>query len=193
MAVSYLDVRDFKIYLAPIGLPTPFYKNAEGVKKGEDYSFDNILADPVYTDGLNHKGLMGIEFFMPVALNGYQLPLEPVISISGKKTIIETPLTGNTRRGTVKEIITTDDYEVKIRGIIINETANDYPYTEVAKLRELFEKNEALTIVNALTNLFEIKNIVIKSLDLPEMVGVQNAQAYTLSCVSDEDFLLIQE
>ncbi len=127
MALSYLDVRDFKIYLAPIGLPTPFYKNAEVVKKGDDYSFDNILTDPVYTDGLNHKGLMGIEFFMPVALNGYQLPLEPIISISGKKTIIETPLTGNTRRGTVKEIITTDDYEVKIRGIIINETANDYP------------------------------------------------------------------
>lgn len=191
--LTKIDLNNYKLYLGPIGLPYPFARPKESIAQGGDYpELKGNDQSPVYTDGLNHGSVLGVEYFMPVAINGYQLPNEPLVSIAGRKTIVETSLAGNTRRGTVKEIINTEDYDVKIRGVIINENANDYPYDLVDQLRKLIEKNEALPIVCALTNLFEIRNIVIKDWDFPEMVGVQNAQAYTLTCRSDEDFLLIQ-
>jgi hypothetical protein len=42
----------------------------------------------------------------------------------------------------------------------------------------------------ALTNLLGIYRLVITSFELPEMIGIQHAQAYQFTCISDEDFLL---
>lgn len=143
-------------------------------------------------DGLEHKNALGAILYMPVSINGWQIPGEPSISISCKKTIVETALTGNTRRGTVKELISTDDYNIEIKGIIINTETNEYPESDVEKLKDTFELNASLPITCALTNIFDIHNIVIQSVNIPMMVGIQNAQAFTIKCVSDEDFQLVK-
>jgi hypothetical protein len=62
---------------------------------------------------------LGRALFMPVKIGGYQLPNEPTVLITGRKRIIETALAGSTKRGTVKELISVDDYELTIRGIAI--------------------------------------------------------------------------
>jgi len=181
MSVNKYNISDLNSYLDG---------NAEN---GNNTATVKSVPDSFYQkDGLVHTGLLGVEYFMPVKLNNWQLPNEPVISISGKKTIVETPLAGNSRRGTVKELINTEDYEIKIKGVIINEKDDAYPLDEVAKLVKLFELNKSILIVNMLTDRLEITQVVIRSLDLPEMVGVQNAQSYVLSCVSDEDFILVK-
>ncbi len=144
-------------------------------------------------DGLIHKGTNGSYYMTPTALNDYQLPNEPLIAISGGKKIVKTSLAGNSRSGTVKEIINTDDYEINIRGVIINENSLDYPFSEVEDLKDLYELNESLSITNAITKMMGIENVVITKLDLPEMVGRPNMQAYQINCVSDEDFVLIQD
>ena len=143
-------------------------------------------------DGLNHRNALGAVLFMPVSINGWQLPGEPYISMSSKKIIIETPLAGNTRRGSVKELINTGDYEIDIKGLIINHNADGYPFDEVGELRNLYELNVAVPITCALTDIFSVSRIVIKDITIPMMVGIQNAQAFELKCVSDEDFILIQ-
>jgi hypothetical protein len=145
------------------------------------------------TDGLNHKGTNGVYYMTPTALNGWQLPLEPLVSISGSKKIVKTSLPGNTRRGTVKEIINTNDYSISIRGLLLNETSEEYPFKDVEKLKDLFEKNEAIRITNIITKTLEIENVVITGLKIPQMVGRPNAQTYELSCISDEDFVLIHK
>lgn len=144
-------------------------------------------------DGLKHSGANGVYYMMPTELNGWQLPLEPLMAVNSSKKIVKTSLTGNTRRGTVKEIINTNDYTINLRGVIINEISNDYPFDDVERLRELYEVNEAVTIVNALTKILAIENVVITGFKLPEMVGRPNAQAYEMNMISDEDFVLIQE
>jgi hypothetical protein len=144
-------------------------------------------------DGLSHNGTNGVYYMTPTELNGWQLPLEPLMAINAGKKIVKTSLAGNTRRGTVKEIINTNDYSITLRGILLNEVSNDYPFDDVERLKELFEVNEAVTIVNALTKVLAIENVVITGLKLPEMVGMPNAQAYELNMLSDEDFVLIQE
>ena len=99
------------------------------------------------------NGGLGIEYFMPVTLTyeeneplpegdgeltivkKYELPY-PVISITSKKVIVGTPMTG--RRGTVKELVNCEDYEITIKGFIISKT-NEFPESEVSALRSIYE------------------------------------------------------
>jgi hypothetical protein len=133
----------------------------------------------------------GRPVFMPMRLGGLVLPNEPSIIINSRKNIIETPLAGSTRRGTVKELISIEDWSITIRGVAINyDSVLVYPEDQVKALRDLYEQNEALDVESALTNLLGIYRLVIKEFLLPEMIGIQHAQAYQFTCSSDEDFIL---
>ena len=100
-------------------------------------------------------------------------------------------MVGSTRRGTVKELISMDDWVVTIRGIALNyKSVAVYPEDQVKQLRDLFERRESLKTESALTNLIGIYRLVIKEMFLPEMIGIQHAQAYEFQCVNDEDFIL---
>ncbi|MBL7779929.1 MAG: hypothetical protein JNM22_01845 [Saprospiraceae bacterium] len=133
----------------------------------------------------------GRPVFMPMRLGGLVLPNEPSVIISSRKNIVETALAGSTRRGTVKELISVEDWSVTIRGVVVNyDSVLVYPEDEVKALRDLYERNEALEVESALTNLLGIYRLVIKEFLLPEMIGIQHAQAYQFICTSDEDFTL---
>ena len=150
---------------------------------------------------------LGMEYFMPVtlvfpdssapnpAMNKYNLPY-PVISISSRKTIVETPLTE--RRGTVKELINTTDYDIVIRGFIIG-IGNEFPETEVTALRTVYEQNTALSLQCPLTDIFLLRpdrkgsdQVVITDLSFPSIAGVKNVRPYELRLVSDEAFNLVE-
>ena len=164
---------------------------------------------------------LGMEYYMPVTLtytdtsalpdpppglafsNGadtfselrkWNLPY-PVISISSKKTIVETLLTE--RRGTVKELINLQDYEIVIKGFIIANT-DEFPETDVTMRRTIYEQNNALSVQCPLTDIFLIRpgrsgsdQVVITDLKFPAITGVKNIRPYELRMVSDESFNLI--
>ncbi len=145
-------------------------------------------------ESLNVRDHLGRQIFMPVKLGGFLLPNEPTITINSKKNIIETALAGSTRRGTVKELISIGDWEITIRGIALNTNSTKvYPEDMVHRLNYTYGRNEAIEIESALTNLLGIYRVVIKSVNFPEMTGIQHAQAYEFQCVSDEDFDLVIE
>jgi hypothetical protein len=127
-------------------------------------------------------------------LNKWNLPY-PVISVSSRKTILETPVTE--RRGTVKELINIEDYEIIIKGFIIGAT-NEFPEKEVTTLRTIYEQNVALSIQCPLTDIFLLRpdrsgsdQVVIKQLSFPALTGVKNIRPYELHLVSDEPFNLV--
>jgi len=133
----------------------------------------------------------GRELFMPMRLGGVLLPNEPTVSLRRSKRIERTTLTGSVRPGTVKELIYLDDWDITIRGIAVNaESTLFYPEDQVAALRDLEARQEALDVECALTSLFGIYRLVIKDASFPEMIGIQHAQAYEFRCYSDEDFIL---
>lgn len=126
-------------------------------------------------------------------LNKWNLPY-PVISITSKKTIIETPLTE--RRGTVKELINIQDYEIVIKGFIIA-AADEFPEKDVTTLRTIYEQNAALSIQCPLTDIFLLRpdrsgsdQAVITELRFPAITGVKHVRPYELHLVSDEPFNL---
>ena len=120
----------------------------------------------------------------------YKLPNEPLISLSSKKRIVETPTVGSKRKGTVNEYITTRDYNLTFRGLcLIPDAPDQYPSDQIADVIRLFEINEAVEIVdNRFLELFGIRNVILKELSWDEMEGQQGAQKYTIRAKSEQDF-----
>jgi hypothetical protein len=133
----------------------------------------------------------GVKAFMPIQIGSLVLPNEPTIEIFSRKRIQETEITGNTtRKGTVKELISTGDYDITIRGIALNyQSVIYYPEDIVKALNDLYLQNQSHEIKCALTQILGVYELVIRSIRLPHTPG-KHAQAYELVCVSDEPFEL---
>jgi hypothetical protein len=144
------------------------------------------LGSPYY-----QKDAQGRDYYMPVKLGGLWLP-HPVIRVTGGKSIVETEVTEV--RGTVKELISVRDYQITIRGLIIDKD-KEYPETVVSDLRELLERKEALELQSAITDIFLVHadragydKAVVYEWDFPEVTGVTNVRPYQLMLKSDDDF-----
>ena len=145
----------------------------------------------------------GVEYFLPVILSyekdGSTIELSlpyPVVSVTSKKTIIETPLTE--RGGTVKELVNVQDYEIVVKGFIVNNAGNEFPEQQVAALRGIYEQNAALSIQCPLTDIFLLRpgrsgsdKVVVRDMKFPAVTGIKNVRPYELHLVSDEPFNLI--
>lgn len=145
--------------------------------------------------GINSDQVKGGKYFMRLKLSHkgqvFELPNEPLISISFTKTIVKTATVGKKRRGTVKEFITIDDEVINIKGVCINvENPDLYPADQVALLKELFDINDALEVEsNAFFELFGVRKLVIEDLKLDEMTGESaGLQTYSITAISDQDF-----
>ena len=131
---------------------------------------------------------LGRPYFMDLIINGHQLPNEPLVTISSRKRIVQTAIAGTDRRGTVKELIASEDYTIKIEGVCIEPESKTYPEQQVAGLIALCETPAALDVDNDLMNLFGIHRLVITSYAFDKMQGTPHAQRYVINAVSDEDF-----
>ena len=67
----------------------------------------------------NFKSEMGGEFMFPLMIDGWQLPVEPLISISGSNTIKETPLTRGEKIVNVIEYINLNNYKLRDRKSVV--------------------------------------------------------------------------
>lgn len=142
---------------------------------------------------LRKRDAQGRYYFLPVVLihkgKEYEIP-NAVISFTGKKNIAETIMVG--RKGSVKELISIDDYEISIQGVALE---TDFPESALSALNELYNINESITLKCALTDIFmeEDDRVVIKSIDIADMKGTENVQVIKMSLVTDRSFELIIE
>lgn len=184
-------------HLSYIASPYPGF----GVQKKDDLKVKTESHNLQDGYKFNQQDALGKSYFMTLAVQEETIqnedkkqnkvlpfPNEPLVSISRKKTIVETATVGENRMGTVKEYICAEDYEIEIKGVIIG--GDDiYPEEEVKNLNNLFNIKGTLTIVdNQFFQLFGIQRIVLKSIKFDEMVGKQSIQKYTITAVSEESF-----
>lgn len=143
------------------------------------------------------KNNLGREVFMPIWLfekdnpsdsEKYLLP-NTVMSMTCKKNIVITPLVN--RKGTVKEEISIDDWELNVKGVMVGEFST-YPEEQKQLLVEWFNEQGALNIQNARTAicLSEGEKVVITSLTFPEIRGFENTQPFEVKMISDTPFSL---
>lgn len=100
------------------------------------------------------------------------------------------------RGGTVKELISIDDYQINVKGILINDD-NVFPESEVIDLHELFLKAESVIMKCVLTDIFLKgtfgQRVVIKDLKFPAVVGVEHAKPFEMELESDMIFELVKK
>jgi hypothetical protein len=184
-------------------IPPYFLRNTEIVKKLEENSvfasYEYISAG-ILDDNLKEE-LLGVPHFDELMMRHgdegewWKLPLDPVISVTGKNTIVRRSVLKTNehtvRRGTVKEIWSQDDYEVNIAGVFIGES-NKLPQNELFRLRKYCETRKIIQIRSRLLRIFGITRLAIEDFSLPFTKGMEN-QMYTIKAYSDDLFELLVE
>jgi hypothetical protein len=148
--------------------------------------------------------LKGVEILLPVRFyEGSSLLMflpYTVVKIAGKKTIVETPL--SERKGTVKEHFSLDDYSISVKGFLIGDNRS-FPEQQLEQLKKLYETQQAVTLDNALTNIYltdadlsqdEQRRVVIYDLDIAEVQGGRvHVRPFSMNLKSDSVFILERE
>jgi len=118
----------------------------------------------------------------------WKLPTEPMISIVGGHRIAKRYPNHSKKGGSIKERWSSDDYQITIRGVLVNFLEPDkYPENDVKFLRDACEHKGSLKVVNKMFEIFGIERIVIDDYEIPFTEGV-NMQAFTIKASSDELF-----
>jgi hypothetical protein len=138
------------------------------------------------------------EFTIPGQNKVIRLPVTTVAELRTKKNLVITPLAG--RDNSVKELISSGDWEVMFRGILINLEQDVYPSSLVKDINLLYESltdsrvnggiMQAVPVTSRQLNDLGIHNLVFTDLSFPPMPGAQNACAFELNALSDKDILL---
>lgn len=145
--------------------------------------------------GLRKSDLTGSVFRMPLTIidpdgEDFTFAVEPLISVTSRKIVIKTPMPQ--LGGTVKEEVMEDDYSITIRGTLMNEDNDDYPFDQVAALEALKRRTGGLEVVNKLLNLgFGIMRMTIEQIAYEAQAGSQSMQGFVISAVSDRNVELV--
>ncbi len=167
-----------------------------GIATGPKYDVQGQKTTQAYADNgakLRQYDMLGNYYFMPVVFEAdgkaYEIDCA-LVSVSLKKTIVETPVVG--RRGTVKELINTQDLTISITGCLISEEKGYWPESRINDMWALFQKNEAVTLKCALTDCFfdDDDKVVITDLSFPAPNQVEDVVPLSMQCVSDQVFEL---
>ena len=183
-----------------MALPPYWAKNPVGVSERADFEDVTLNAsrtafiELIRHNALGYPMLFALEIEKPDTGEMWLLPIEPLVSVSGKNVISRRKVAKGTKRGTIKEYWSQDDYTVQIQGSLIDLTnTSNYPAADVDQLRQICEAKQALQVKCPLLDLFDIRKIVIENYEIPFTSG-DNAQNFTITAYSDDLFdLLIDE
>ena len=197
MTSFHISVED--IYGAVFGYVAPPYPNILPSSDGQ-FSNAETLEDqisgriPEVPIRLNKEGL---DVIATVQLRRHSdndwwlLPIEPIVSVSGKNIITRRRPSQENGLGSIKERWVRDDYSVSIKGVFIGQ--GKYPEADIKKMREILEHTNDIAINSKITSFFDIHHIVIQSISFPNTPGIEN-QAYEIKAFSDvTDYELIQD
>jgi hypothetical protein len=167
--------------------PAPFIIN------GENVQLSQVSGSPLTAEYFGREIWLPVTFLgLDASVFGVDKLLLPysVIKITSSKTIVSTPL--SERRGTVKEYFSAEDYQITIKGFVIDED-RIWPEKELIVLKQLDDLDTAIQLDNALTNIFLDKDtrVVISKLDLPEVEGGRkHVRPFSMTLMSDSIFTL---
>lgn len=121
--------------------------------------------------------------------DSWTIPNEPLVGVTGKNTIIRTPILKNRELGTMKELWSADDWSIEIKGILYTEDPTKLPEAEINRMRWFFEIRRAIEVKSPFLALYGIKYMCIEDIEFPPTPGY-NYQAYSIKAYSDKPFKL---
>lgn len=181
-----------------IGLKVPPYWlfNQPVVTSQDPSEYDELimleeaeLEDMIRTNALGVPMRFPLEISLVDQEDWWLVPIEPLITLTGRNIIVRRQVSKGKIRGSIKERWTQDDYQVKIEGALMDLKRDDYPRDDVQKLRNFCEAAK-LKVRCPLFEIFSINQIVVESYDFPFTKGIQNQQ-YTINAYSDDTYKLL--
>lgn len=164
----------------------PYWANHPSVVK----KFDTNVTQAQVT---NIPFAMPLKIKWPEEAEYFELPIEPVVTISGRATIIRRNVAKankESKRGSVVETWSTDDYDITIGGLFMSDDEDTLPEELIRKLREYCEARRPLVVESKMFTLFNITKIIIEEWSFPHTKGMQN-QMFALKAYSYETPQLI--
>lgn len=113
----------------------------------------------------------------------WRLPTEPLVTVSGKNTIVRRQVAKAGDKGTIKERWSQDDYEITIQGVLTS-TDGEYPEDDVQKLKRLFDSRQSVSVSQNMLLAMGIKYLAVESVSFPHTKGLEN-QNYEIKAYSD--------
>ena len=115
----------------------------------------------------------------------WMLPIEPLISISGKNVIVKRNVAKSEHRGSIKERWAEDDFSISIQGSFVHPDLRTYPENDVQQLMYYISQKRALSVKNYLFAMLGIHQIIVESYSFPFSKG-ENVQNYSIEAYSDD-------
>jgi hypothetical protein len=114
-----------------------------------------------------------------------------LLRVSQSKKIVKTEIQG--MRGTVKEYIGEDDWQITINGLLVGENGKN-PTEDTVALKNILTVNAltpfSIPVVCSYLNNLDIFNIVVENFDMEQDPGGYSKQRFTINAISEADFLL---
>ncbi len=163
-------------------VPPFFIPRKEEVMTRAEYDAEKIRSD--YAASGVVRSVMPMRVKRMGDTDFFTLPIEPLVTVSGKNTIVRREVAKAKGGGTVKECWSQDDYEVSIQGVVTGGDPDRYPEAYVKRLLELFDERQSIEVEQEVLLVFGIKYLAVESISFPHTSGLCN-QNYEIKAYSD--------
>jgi hypothetical protein len=119
----------------------------------------------------------------------FEFPFEPLVTLSGKNTIIRRKVSKSEGKGTIKERWSQDDYQVSIQGLL-SHPDYEYPEADIKTLLDIFNERKSVEVKHDILLIFGITHLAIESAEWPHTKGLNN-QNFSIKAYSDTPFELL--
>ncbi len=163
-------------------------------------------ASVVDFDNDNTKSYLGTPIAFPVTLLGGSynyyndgqirqkelgdllLPATTIVDFRRSKIKRKTPISGGS--GTVKELYGLDDWQIRIRGLMMDQDGK-FPEKTITQLLAFEGVTDAIGVSGKLFNLLSIYSIDINEITLPQQPGYPNLRPFVIMAESTQPVELI--
>jgi antitoxin component of MazEF toxin-antitoxin module len=180
-----------------LGLITPKFMTVDYERMATETAPNDLSSNSYYV--ADKKSVFGTPVFDVLDLkavsytdfNGEEQTAEDLtldialIEVTNDRHIITTPVTG--RNGTVKEYMSDGDYQINIKGNLINPLANCHPEELLKALHDFCKAQVNIKVTSSLLYYLDIDTIVITKFSFKMVPGYRNVIDYELTCLSDLD------
>lgn len=168
------------------------------VEADEDYDRLSQFGTPVIgsfwavPDDLPYKVWSIQDKLVDKQFDKFEFPIATVVEFMRQKNIVKSATIGG--KGTVKEIMGLGDWEITIRGLLVNDESRTAQKTANQQQYALDKLNDIAGAIKVEGKIFyrrDISHIVIESVNFSPVQGKPGLVQYEVKAYSDESFLLI--
>ena len=115
----------------------------------------------------------------------YVMPYPTICEVALAKNIVKTKIAG--RHGTVKEFVSNDDYQVRFKGLIVNDDLVNPPEQGIRDFNRLLNIPAPIEVQGDLFEWLGISELVVDvdAGGVFQIEGYQHVVGFTLNCISD--------